>query len=69
MAMSYGGNTDFGAHQQTLMSPTCGGLKLKFQIFVKMPNGRTVTVDICKTNTILELKNKIQDKEGIPIEL
>lgn len=36
------------------------------QIFVKTLTGKTITVEVESTNTIEELKQKIQEKEGIP---
>ena len=39
-----------------------------FQIFVKMLNGMTMALSVYKTDTIHELKDKIQDKEGFPPE-
>ena len=38
------------------------------QIFVDMPDGKTITLDVTESDRICNVKEKLQDMEGIPID-
>ena len=37
-----------------------------FQIFIKSLTGKIITVDIDETTTIMQIKEQIEEREGIP---
>jgi len=39
------------------------------QIFIKSLTGKTFTLDVYDNETVITLKHKIQDKDGIPVNL
>lgn len=65
----------FKDKEQIILKDRIGFLKSKYlsldfgiQVFVKTLTGKTITLDITPNETILKVKKKIQDKEGIPVD-